>query len=122
MKDTAGHADTEDGEQDGFSHLFSFPIDLQKKRHGGQTCCSTGCGVEQTKKAGEKQAGKENPDGVDEKSGMHIHSVEREYDHQIGKAELDPRETWLEWYERLKKGERKRQCGQHAHGCQLLRG
>lgn len=121
MKDTAGHADTEDGEQDGFSRLFSFSIDLQKKRHGGQTCCSTGCGVEQTKKAGEKQAGKENPDGVDEKSGMHIHSVEREYDDQIGKSKLDPGKAWLEWNERLEEGEHKRQSGQHTYGCQLLR-
>ena len=85
VKDAAGHADTVDGEQAGFSCLFSFSVDLKEKCHGGKAPGGTGRGVEQAEDPGEQEASKENPDSIDQKCRMRIHPVQGKNNHKIGK-------------------------------------
>ena len=51
MEDASGHADAENGEQVGFTGLFSFAVDAKEKAHGSKACCGTGCRIEHAKGA-----------------------------------------------------------------------
>lgn len=51
MEDASGHADAENGEQVGFTGLFSFAVDAKEKAHGSKACCGTGGRIERAKGA-----------------------------------------------------------------------
>ena len=121
MKYAAGHADAVDGEQAGFSCLFSFSVDPKEKRHGGKTRRGTGCGVEYAEESGEQKTRKKDSDNIDQKCRMRIHPVQGKDNYKIGKAELYAGKTRLERNQRLQEGKSKCQRCQHAKRCQLLR-